>query len=127
MYFALQSILSKFLDELEFAAGIERAIALGGLGRVTHDLFENRKVIHKPAPSLGCDPAGCEGLIADKPLFKFDEPRLLQHLQMTAEIAISQAAELLQIAKGQALWLRDERGKDAKPCLFVDHAVQTLI
>src|SRR5690242_6790172 len=57
----------------------------------------------------------------------FDQAGLLQHLEIPAEIAVGQPAKLLQVGEGQSLRVRHQRGQQAKPCLFMDDAVEPRI
>jgi hypothetical protein len=54
-------------------------------------------------------PAGA-GVSADR-----DEPRGLQYLQMPAQVAIGQVAELEKLAEEQALGVGEERCENAEP------------
>src|SRR3954451_17989385 len=65
--------------------------------------------------------------VAFVPLGHLDEAGLLQHLQVTAEIAVGEAAELLEIGKGQALGMRHQRGQESEPRLLVDDAIESVI
>src|SRR5947209_14300789 len=56
-----------------------------------------------------------------------DETRLLQHLQMTAEIAVGQSAEQLEIGERQSFRMRHQRSQEPKPRLLVDDAVETVV
>src|SRR5262249_28597991 len=56
-----------------------------------------------------------------------DEAGLLQHLQMAAEIAVGEAAELLEISKGEPFRMRHQRSQQTEPRLLMDDAVEAVI
>jgi len=56
-----------------------------------------------------------------------NEPCLLEYLQVPAQVAVGQCAQLLQLAEGQALSMGDQRREHAQARMLVDHPVETIV
>ena len=84
------------------AAGPTAASSLpAALAASRTSLFEHREIVEEAAAAgLVRRQTGVRA-VALVALGDFDQPGLLQHLQMTAEIAVGQAAELLEIGEGR--------------------------
>src|SRR6266566_9526155 len=104
-YFALQSFLSKKgrrsgRKDAELAcAGVLLACSPG---RVADQPLKHGEIIEKAAAADFCKPTAGMRPVALVALGHFDQPCFLQHLKMAAEIAIGQAAELLEVGEGQS-------------------------
>ena len=73
------------------------------------------------------DPAQRLRPVALEALGHLDQPGLLQHLQVAAEVAVGEAAEPLQVGEHQALGVGGQRGQHAEPRPLVDHPVEALV
>ena len=78
-------------------------VLLGRLGRVADHALQHGEILEEAAASGGGEAAGGLGPVAVVALADLDEARLLQHLEMAAEIAVREAAELLQVGEGEPL------------------------
>src|SRR2546421_1363343 len=129
-YFALQSLRSKKgsrSGRQDAQPGQERVFLARGLGRVAHQPFEHGEIVQETAAADLGQAATCVRPVALVALGHFDETGLLQHLQVPAQIAVGQAAQLLEIRKAQALWMRHQRGQQSQPRLLVNDAVESVI
>ena len=88
--------------------------ALRGARRVAHHLLEHLEIFEIALPPGRRDAADGLRAVVVVALLDRDQPRFLQHLQMTREIAVGQAAHLLQVAEHEALGMRDQRGQHAR-------------
>src|SRR3569832_627242 len=107
--------------------GQRRILPAGGLGGVAHQPFEHGEIVEEAAAAGLGEAAGGGRTVALEALGDLDETGLLQHLQMPGEIAVGQAAELLEIGEGQPLRMAHQRGQKAEPRFLMDHAVEAVI
>src|ERR1700674_732416 len=98
-----------------------------GLGRVTDQPLEHGQIVEKAAAAAFRQAATGMRPVSLIALGDVDEAGFLQHLKMTAEIAVRQPAELLQVGESQSLGMRDQRGQKAEPGLLVNDAIETVI
>src|SRR5882672_9803321 len=101
--------------------------SVAGAGGVADNAIENLDVLEEAPAARRRHAAGRQRSLALERLDDFDHLRFLKHLQVTAQIAVGQPAQLLQIGECQALRMDDERRQDAEPRLLMDHAVEALI
>src|SRR5258706_12352655 len=112
--FAPQSFLSKKgrrsgRKDTELAcAGVLLACSPG---RVADQWLKAREIIEKAATADFCKPTAGMRAVALVALGDFDQSCFLQHLKMTAEIAIGQSAQLLEVGEGQPPGMGHQRGQ----------------
>src|ERR1700736_4044521 len=112
-YFALQSFLAKkgpWSDGKDAEPGGMGAFFPRGPGRVPNQPLEHSQIIKKPAAANFREPATGVRSVALVAFPDFDQPGLLEHPEMAAEIAIGESAEQLEIGESQSLGMRHERG-----------------
>src|SRR6185436_11228179 len=98
-----------------------------GLGGVADELLEHGEIVEKAAaPDPGQATTGVR-TIALIALGDLDQAGFLEHLEMTAEVAVCEPAELLEIGEGQALGMRHERSQEPEPGPLVNDPVETVI
>ena len=51
----------------------------------------------------------------------------MEHLEVPAEVAVGQRAEILQVVEEQALGVGDQRREDAQPGLLVDDPLEPVV
>ena len=73
-----------------------------GRRRISNDLLEHPQVLHVAVPTLFGNAANSLRSIALETLRDRDEAGFLQNLYVPAQIAIGEAAQLLQVAKAQS-------------------------
>src|SRR4051794_21990505 len=96
-------------------------------GGVGDDLLEFGDVLEKSlAPALG-QPAQRLRPIALVALPYLDKTRLLQQLNLPAEIAVRQRAQRLEIVEHESLRMRGQRRENAQARALVDHALELLV
>src|ERR1700682_5978963 len=102
-------------------------VLAGGPGRVTDQPLEHGQIVEKAAAAAFRQATTGMRPVARIALGDIDEACFLQHLKMTAEIAVGQPAELLQVGESQSLGVRHQRGQKAEPGLLVNDAIETVI
>ena len=95
--------------------------------RIANDVLELFEIRLEALTPLGREPAQCLWPPVFESLPHFDEPGLLEHVEMPAEIAVRQCAEPLQIREQQAFGAHDERCHDPQPGFLVQHALEPVI
>src|SRR6185312_11327754 len=117
----------------EGSAGFEVAqasraavIRLGRRARIEQHALELREIAEKPLASFGGDAA--ERLRASLGgLRDLDEPRVLEHLEVTAQIAVGEATELLDHCERQSFRIGEQRGEHTESRALVHDAVEALV
>src|SRR5271157_5762564 len=103
----------------------------GGLGcrleSVLDHGLEDVDVLEEPAATLVGDPAKGLRAILVEPFPDLDEAGLVEDLEMTAEVAVGQVAQLLEVREDDAARVGDQRGHDAEPGLLVEDSLQALV
>src|SRR5262249_48517580 len=117
----------KFSDQLETAQAERGGAGPGGAGGVAHDLLQHAQIAEIAPTTLGGDPADGLRPVVIVTLLDLDQPGVLEHLQMPAEVAVGQPAQLLQVAEHQALGMADQRGEHAQARLLVNDTVEPRI
>src|SRR5882724_10403153 len=117
-YFALQSKLANLCSgglEAARACGPTRgggfAGSFGGAGGIAHHLLQHLEIIEIALAALRRDPADRLRPVAVVALLDCDQASLLEHLQVAGEIAVGEAAHLLERAEDQTFRMRRERGE----------------
>src|SRR5215467_10688955 len=95
----------------------------GSLGRIADEAFEHGEIFEKAAAAVLGQAATGMRSIALVAFGDLDQAGFLQHLEVSAEIAVGETAELLEIGESQPFGMRDERGEHAEPRLFVNDPV----
>src|SRR5215472_17852745 len=85
-----------------------RSADLAGRRRVLHHLFQHLEIVEIAAAPLCRDPADGLRPVVIVALLDLDEARLVEHLQVAAQIAVRQGAHLLQIAEYEPLGMRHQ-------------------
>ena len=85
------------------------------------DVFEETS-----APRFG-QAAESLGAVLVVTLPDLQQTLFLQHLEMPAEVAVSQGAQVLEVGEDQSLGMRDEGSQDAQPGLLVEDPLETFI
>src|SRR5262245_37522111 len=101
--------------------------SLGGAGGIAHHLLQHLEIFEIALASLRGDPADGLRPVAIVALLDGNQAGFLEHLQMAGEIAVGEAAHLLERAEDEALRMRRERGEHGEPRLLVNDAVETFI
>src|SRR5262245_6547709 len=129
-YFASQSFLSK---KRRRSGGVNtesdrRGVFLaGGLRRVTNQPLKHGQIVEKAAAANFRKAAARVRPVALVAFGDLDQPGFLEHLQMTAEIAVGESAELLEISESQSLGMCHERGQQPEPGLFVNDTIEAVV
>ena len=100
----------------------------GGLGeRVADDLLEFLEIRDESRASFRAE--AVEGLrpAAFGAAPGFDQPGLLQYVDVTAQVAVGERAEAFQLGEDRSLGPRHERRHDPEPRLFVKDAVEPFV
>src|SRR5713101_6907622 len=100
---------------------------LAGRGRVTHNLLQHLDVFEIAAAPEGRDPAHRLWPVVVETLRDLHHPRFLQNLQMPAQVAVAQRAQLLQVVETQPLGMRDQRSENAEARPLVDQSIQPFV
>src|SRR3974377_730249 len=82
----------------------QRSFPAGGSRGIAHQSFQHGEIFEKATASDPGKTAGGVRTVALIALGYLEKPRFLQDLKVPAEIAVGQAAKLLEVGKGQALW-----------------------
>src|SRR5271157_1538050 len=107
---------------------VGRGGGLGGrLESVLDQGLEDVDVLEEPAATLVGDPAKGLRAILVEPFPDLDEAGLVEDLEMTAEVAVGQVAQLLEVREDDAARIGDQRGHDAEPGLLVEDSLQALV
>src|SRR3984957_14302095 len=99
----------------------------GSLGCIAHEAFEHREIVEKAATAVFRQTAARMRSVALITLGDLDQPGFLQHLEVPAEVAVGETAELLEIGEGQSLGVGDQRGEHAEPGLLVNDPVKSFV
>src|SRR3954452_19924866 len=99
----------------------------GGFRRISKQSLEYRQIFNEPAAAEPGKTAGGVRPAAFITLAYFDQSGFLQHLEVPAEIAVGEPAELLEISERQSLRMRRQRGQQAEPRLLMDHPIEAVI
>src|SRR5580692_7024613 len=124
--FALQSFLSKKWSGRNNAES-NRGVGLRGPGGVAHQPFEHGQIVEKAAVADFRQPATGMRPVALVALGNVDQAGFLQYLEMAAEIAVGQAAKLLEVGKSQPLRMRHQRAQYTETRLLVNDPIESFI
>ena len=106
--------------------GTKRARRGGGGGVGDHRL-EHGDVLLEPLAAVRRQAAERLRAVVLHALPDLDEPRLLQHLQLAAQVAVGERAQRLEVVEQQARVVARERREDAEPGLLVDDALEAVV
>ena len=79
---------------------------------------------HEPARALRAQAAECLRSLAFEAFPDFDQARVPEDIEMTAQIAVGEAAQCLQIGEQPSFALSQERGHDPEPRALVHRAIR---
>src|SRR4051794_37243978 len=99
----------------------------GGFRRISNQPLEHGQIFQKAAATELGKTAGGVRPVAFVALAYLNEPGFLQHLEVPAEVAVGEPAELLEISERQSLRMRRQRGQQAEPRLLMDHPIEAII
>ena len=100
---------------------------LFGADGVGHDVFQHGDIFDESlATQLGQDAQGLRAVVLEA-LPNLDDARLAEDLQVPAQVAVGQGAEVLQIVEDQAARMRRQTRDDREPGFLVDDAVEPFI
>src|SRR5262245_5580091 len=94
---------------------------------VAHDLLEHVEIVEVARAPFAGDPTHRLRSIAVETLDDLDQAGVVQHLQMPGEIAVGQAAQVLEVAEQQTLGVGGERRENAQAGFLMDHAIEALV
>src|SRR2546426_7025292 len=123
---SLPKKFSRRREALHQTPARSRVGAGGGRCIGDHGLEDREIVEEAPAPR-GREPAGRLRAMVAEALRDLDQAGLLEDAQMAAQVAVGQAAELLQVAEGEPLGVGGQRGEKRETRPLVDHAVEPLV
>src|SRR4051812_36614008 len=99
----------------------------GDFGSIEHNLLQGFEVFNESFATRRGDTAYGLGTIAVLPFEDFDHPGFFEHLEMAAQVAVSERAQLLQVDEGQSLRISDKRGEYAEARALVNDAIEAFV
>ena len=117
--------------ERELRRGETREWTIGravpdGIECIGNDVLQARDILEKPLTANIGEPAKGLGAIVRRPLLDLHQFRLLQHLEMTAEIPIGQLAAMFEIVEYEPFRMGDQRGQNVSVSPARERADQGL-
>ena len=102
-------------------------LVFGSVSCVAHDLFKSGEVFEIAFAARGRNAADGERAIAFVALGDFDHAGMFEHAEMAAEVAVSERAELFEVAERHAARVGEKRSEQAETGTLVDDAVEALV